>query len=221
MTRHVSVLPHPQQSMLKHSLTLLLGDNVDIVLWSLIELLCTVLLGSLPPLIPYIGRAIPTVRITWNKSSTEKSSSNSKSSNFESYKEPKNMPSSPSRESARKIPIIDLPVRPSNAKRHVSYPRRSALSSVICNDQWQELKDMTESQPYGSNMSFKGADLTRPSSIKRWNEQPDSPTDPNILNKYPGIFTFKTRTYDSEANLPGHTLFQEDDGKSVRESAFY
>jgi hypothetical protein len=52
-----------------------LDDNVDIVVWSLIELLCTVICGSLPALRPYLGRLIPRITMTWH--STAKGSKSS------------------------------------------------------------------------------------------------------------------------------------------------
>ncbi|KAH8199612.1 hypothetical protein TruAng_006205 [Truncatella angustata] len=50
-------------------------DNVDVIIWSLIELLTAVFLGSLPPLRPWIVKLVPRVHMSWNKTSTNKSGS--------------------------------------------------------------------------------------------------------------------------------------------------
>ncbi|KAI1842862.1 hypothetical protein JX266_010880 [Neoarthrinium moseri] len=50
-------------------------DNVDVIVWSLIELLTAVFLGSLPPLRPWVNKIIPKVTGSWSRTRSSKSGS--------------------------------------------------------------------------------------------------------------------------------------------------
>lgn len=58
-------------------------DNVDTIVWSMIELTCIIVCGSLPPLRPWFGKLIPSIEtlksVTW-KNSRSKSRANASSS---------------------------------------------------------------------------------------------------------------------------------------------
>jgi hypothetical protein len=187
----------------------------------MLELICTVLLGSLPPLFLWITDKAPKIIIKPALSNSLMGNSGKKSdpSHFD-FNDYRNNPSSPGN-----LSVPRMPDKPVMAKRLPSYPR-STISSMICNDKWEELKDLTDSQQYKTDRKYLGAQSIRAkpsrstSFKKRWDEQPDSPTDPNILNKFPGVFTFKFQTHDVEANLPGHTIL-ESDYKNTRESMLY
>lgn len=47
------------------------GNNVDVTVWSLIEILCTIVCGSIPAMKPLLARAVPSVNlsVSWQKNS--------------------------------------------------------------------------------------------------------------------------------------------------------
>ncbi|GJD00994.1 integral membrane protein [Colletotrichum higginsianum] len=55
------------------------GDNVDIVVWSIIEEMCAIICGSLPPLRPWFSPFIPSIRVTWKSTKFSKNNSRSTS----------------------------------------------------------------------------------------------------------------------------------------------
>ncbi|WQF86326.1 Putative extracellular membrane protein, CFEM [Colletotrichum destructivum] len=55
------------------------GDNVDIVVWSIIEEMCAIICGSLPPLRPWFAPFIPSIRVTWKSTKFSKNNSRSTS----------------------------------------------------------------------------------------------------------------------------------------------
>ncbi|OBR10768.1 Integral membrane protein [Colletotrichum higginsianum IMI 349063] len=54
-------------------------DNVDIVVWSIIEEMCAIICGSLPPLRPWFSPFIPSIRVTWKSTKFSKNNSRSTS----------------------------------------------------------------------------------------------------------------------------------------------
>ncbi|KAI1340337.1 hypothetical protein F5Y15DRAFT_54756 [Xylariaceae sp. FL0016] len=50
-------------------------DNTDVIVWSLIELLCAIICGCLPPLRPWLNPLIPRIAVTWARTTTGRSGS--------------------------------------------------------------------------------------------------------------------------------------------------
>ncbi|KAH8901235.1 hypothetical protein GQ53DRAFT_674412 [Thozetella sp. PMI_491] len=87
-------------------------DNVDIVVWSMIELLCAVVCGSLPPLRPWFGPLFPSISITWKKRSGQPGSRSNPSRTRAS-----NLPSSLDYHDHKHNPSYDLSVLGSGKDR--------------------------------------------------------------------------------------------------------
>jgi hypothetical protein len=112
-----------------------LGDNVDIFVWSMIEVLCAVVLGSLPPLRPWVAKILPTITATWSKSTGNHGSTPGP----DHYLSNKNR-SKPSWSVGRAVP--EPSTRSSDTKED-DLSLRPNTSSPIGKNEWSELDDLS------------------------------------------------------------------------------
>lgn len=109
----------------------------------MIEILCAVVLGSLPPLRTWFSKLIPTVTVSWSggKSPTGKSGSEPASDSSRSNEHGSDQSLSGGGD------LHELPNRSSDTKVVISHvrPRRSL---ILCNNEWKELDDSPESPAY-------------------------------------------------------------------------
>lgn len=117
-------------------LTIPQGDNVDIVVWSLIELLCAVFLGSLPSLRPWFVIIPRLVSETWSKRSRKNYGSNNPSSHQGYLVES-------SRGTNRKgsLPFVEGAGGYHEQKKRQSYPMTPVSAQGPADHVWEELTD--------------------------------------------------------------------------------
>lgn len=122
-----------------HSDWLLLGDEIDVVIWSLIELLFIIVCGSLPALRPYFRSLMPRLTATWRRST-------------QSLKRPRSL--STTRQSAE---TGDIP-RDSKDDMICDHLQLHPLSSVRGGEEWTKIPDEpcipTRAVPRPSSQAF-------------------------------------------------------------------
>ncbi|KAM0818423.1 putative Extracellular membrane protein CFEM domain-containing protein [Seiridium cardinale] len=178
-------------------------DNVDVIIWSLIELLTAVFLGSLPPLRPWVNKIVPKITVIWSKPRTEKSGSElpPPDSNTETDGKSKH-----SRAGSLAVFESDA-TRFSNHTKTSSFAM-SAMTSLRFSDQWNTIPESPLRIP---TSRFQDSGVVPPESIhRRWSQQPDSPTDPNILEKSMSLYLSKVASHDLESNRSRDTWSTRD-----------
>lgn len=173
-------------------------DNVDVIIWSLIELLTAVFLGSLPPLRPWINKGVPRISDTWNQPSGNSFESNDLASTV----------TADDKVNSKHGHSGSLPVYDSNRTKTASFAV-SAISSVRSSmNTWRYLPDSPLHIP---TSKFQDSAVSRPGpNLKRWSQQPDSPTDPNVLHKCMSIYLTKMNSHDLESNISRDTWSTRD-----------
>lgn len=107
------------------------GDDIDFVVWSLIELLCIVVCGSLPALRPYFRSIVPKLTATWRRSTQSM-----KRTRTSTTRRSANTPDS-SQDQKEQIIYDALQLRP--------------LSSVKAGVEWSQIPDEPRVPPRAAN----------------------------------------------------------------------
>lgn len=131
---------------------MIVGDNVDVIIWSLIELLTAVFLGSLPPLRPWIIRLVPRVSVSWTKTRTKKSESGLPQSGHDGSTD-KDAEARPSHPQVVAIHNESLPLSIYGYDKKGSSYAMSTISSMRASDCWKMAPDSPALLPTSSGQS--------------------------------------------------------------------
>lgn len=175
------------------------GDGVDVAIWSMIELLLTVLVGSLPTLAPWTTQH--NQKVHGNKTTTSRTATQEPDADERvGDDERKELDPPP-------MTIYHIPPRFSGTTKTASFTM-SAISSFRSSDYW-ELPEPPLMIPT-SKFQDSAVILPPPAYHKRWSQQPDSPTDPNVLAKHTSLYLTRTASEDLESNFSRDTWVLRD-----------
>ncbi|ETS77403.1 hypothetical protein PFICI_11277 [Pestalotiopsis fici W106-1] len=168
-------------------------DNVDVIIWSLIELFTAVFLGSLPPLRPWLIRLVPKVYVTWTKTRTNKSTSGFPQSGH-------NATTDKDAESKSTAAIYDEPsAAPVYGDRKTS--SSSYAMSTISSMRSADWNITPESPPLLPTSKFQNPTVAIPQSVRtHWSGQPGNPTNPNVLTRSTSHHLNRVASQDLESN---------------------
>lgn len=177
-----------------------LGDGVDVAIWSMIELLLTVLVGSLPILAPWVDKHNP--RVSGHKKTASRTANQEQPDADERTGDDERKELDPP-----PMAIYHIPPRFSGTTKTASFTM-SAISSFRSSDYW-ELPEPPLMIPT-SKFQDSAVILPPPAYHKRWSQQPDSPTDPNVLAKHTSLYLTRTASEDLESNFSRDTWILRD-----------
>lgn len=175
------------------------GDGVDVAIWSMIELLLTVLVGSLPTLALWTSQH--NQKVHGNKTTTSRTATQEPDADERvGDDERKELDPPP-------MTIYHIPPRFSGTTKTASFTM-SVISSFRSSDYW-EIPEPPLMIPT-SKFQDSAVILPPPAYHKRWSQQPDSPTDPNVLAKHTSLYLTRTASEDLESNFSRDTWVLRD-----------
>ncbi|ETS86100.1 hypothetical protein PFICI_04125 [Pestalotiopsis fici W106-1] len=176
-------------------------DSVDLVVWSTIQLLLTILIGSLPAFDPWVSRITSRSSVPCNHPDAVKNGSSIQATTIVVQHEEKNEHGRPS------MSVHNIPPRFSGTTKTASFAM-SAIPSFRSSDYW-EVRESPLMIPT-SKFQDSAVALPPPTYYKRWSQQPDSPTDPNVLAKYTSLYLTRVASEDLESNCSRDTWILRD-----------
>lgn len=170
-------------------------------MWSAIELLLTVLIGSLPSFQSWNTRVTTQSTIPDPESNNSTKNGITQESAIVAANDDKNEYSSPS------MVVYNAPPRFSSTTKTTSFTM-SVIPSIRSSDYW-EVPEPPLMIPT-SKFQDSAVALPHPTYYKRWSQQPDSPTDPNVLAKYTSLYLTRVASEDLESNCSRDTWILRD-----------
>lgn len=163
-------------------------DNVDVIIWSLIELFTAVFLGSLPPLRPWLIKLVPKVYVTWTKTRTNKSGTGfQEGGHHASADKDVVSKSGQARIAVTQDGLSPPPIYDNHEKTSSSYPM-STISSMRSIDSWSVIP---ESPPLLPTSKFQNSA-----------RQPTAALGVSGINSSTGMQLDRKASEDLESNPP-------------------